>query len=764
MTQFKPKQFGKYYLLEKLAVGGMAEIYKAKTFGAEGFEKLLAIKRILPHASEDKEFINMLIDEAKLSVLLSHANIVQVYDLGKVGTDYFISMEFIDGINLRDVLYRLREQTKKMPVDLAVYLASEICKGLDYAHRKTDDNNQPLEIVHRDISPQNILISYEGEVKIVDFGIAKAAMNISHTMAGILKGKIAYMSPEQAMGKSVDARTDLFSLGIILYESLTGNKLFTGESQFEVLKKIRTTRIEAERLPNNIPEPLRKILAKILAFKPEERFATAGDLQVTLTQFLYSNYTDFSPRKLAAFVHDLFREKLDEKQEKDQAELLEAKTGSISVMQVGKSQELLVHRESSESKKREVTHPILFSKSITKSFRLASIRLATRLLVPLIVLGGIGFGGYWWYSQKTNAVQKTSTAIYGTVHVESDPPGAAILIDNKQTPFKTPAILDRLRIDQAYAIALNLEEYTEEEKTVRVQNEEPVFLSFDLLKKPTTIDVTPPKMPIQPIVKGSLLIDSEPGGAQIFIDNQDSGKVTPATIGDLEIGRRFVIQLRKENFKTIEKLVTIASGEPIILKEQLGKIAVAAVPKTQPPVPKPIPAKPEPARQEPAPKPTPKPVTPPKPEPQQVFSGTGSIQFASKPSGADIFINGEKVGSTPQTVKVPAGRVKILITKGSDTLPCQKTILIKNDQTEKFNCTLGPLFGKIDILSIPSRAEVYFDNKKMDGKTPMTIKKIKRDGNHTLRIELNGYQPWEKAFDLTEEENEVFHIQLEKKI
>ena len=169
MAEFEPKQFGKYYLLEKLAVGGMAEIYKSKTFGVDGFEKLLVIKRILPHCAADKEFITMLIDEAKLSVLLSHANIVQVFDLGKVGEDYFIAMEFIHGINLRDILYRNRNAGKPLPVDISAYVISEICKGLDYAHRKTDNQNKPLGIVHRDISPQNILISYEGEVKIVDF-------------------------------------------------------------------------------------------------------------------------------------------------------------------------------------------------------------------------------------------------------------------------------------------------------------------------------------------------------------------------------------------------------------------------------------------------------------------------------------------------------------------------------------------------------------------------------------------------------------------
>ncbi|MBI4126351.1 MAG: serine/threonine protein kinase, partial [Deltaproteobacteria bacterium] len=262
---FEPKQFGKYFLLEKLAVGGMAEIYKSKTFGAEGFEKLLVLKRILPHCAADKEFITMLIDEAKLSVLLSHANIVQVYDLGKVGDDYFIAMEFIHGVNLRDVLYKLREAKRAVPPDLAVFITSEICKGLDYAHRKTDSANHALDIVHRDVSPQNILISYEGEVKIVDFGIAKAAMNISHTMAGILKGKIAYMSPEQAMGKAIDRRTDIFSTGILLYEMLTGTRMYTGESQFEVLKKIRTSHIDAGALPETIPQQLRPVLAKALA-------------------------------------------------------------------------------------------------------------------------------------------------------------------------------------------------------------------------------------------------------------------------------------------------------------------------------------------------------------------------------------------------------------------------------------------------------------------------------------------------------------------
>jgi serine/threonine protein kinase len=333
MEEFHPKPFGKYFLIEKLATGGMAEIYKAKTFGVDGFEKMLAIKRILPHCSSDKEFITMLIDEAKLSVVLSHTNIAQVYDLGKVGTDYFISMEFVDGINLREVVNRLREMNESIPEDIAVYIVSEICKGLDYAHAKKDLDSNPLNIVHRDISPQNILLSYEGEVKIVDFGIAKAAMNISHTMAGVLKGKITYMSPEQALGKPVDYKTDLFSTGLILFELITGQRYFSGETQFEVLKKIRTTRINEGNLPDTISPELKRILAKSLAYLPRDRFENAGDMQIELTKYLYSTYLDFSPRKLANLVRRSFAEEIQHKSVKRKDDLsIDSMTRSVCWM------------------------------------------------------------------------------------------------------------------------------------------------------------------------------------------------------------------------------------------------------------------------------------------------------------------------------------------------------------------------------------------------------------------------------------------------
>ena len=221
------EKFGQYILLDKVGSGGMAELFKAKKVGIEGFERVLAIKRILPHLSSDEEFIDMFIAEAKLVALLSHKNITQVYDFGKIGQNYFIAMEYIRGKDLRGLLKRCNEKNIKFPITLAVFIAKEVASGLSYAHRQKDSMEKSLNIIHRDVSPQNILISYDGDVKVVDFGIAKAGSQ-SRTTTGVLKGKLSYMSPEQAWGKTIDHRSDIFAIGIVLYEMLTGERLLRG--------------------------------------------------------------------------------------------------------------------------------------------------------------------------------------------------------------------------------------------------------------------------------------------------------------------------------------------------------------------------------------------------------------------------------------------------------------------------------------------------------------------------------------------------------
>ncbi len=208
--------FGPYLLQKLIAVGGMAEIYLARTKGLAGFERQLALKVVHPDYADDKAFVQMLINEAKIAVGLNHPNVVQTFDLGRIGNRYFISMEYVDGMDLFQLLKRLTERGSSMPVELAAYVVHGALGGLDYAHNKCDEQGNPLRIIHRDMSPQNILCSRQGEVKITDFGIAKAANLTGKTRAGVIKGKLVYMSPEQAWGEPVDHRTDIFSVGIVL--------------------------------------------------------------------------------------------------------------------------------------------------------------------------------------------------------------------------------------------------------------------------------------------------------------------------------------------------------------------------------------------------------------------------------------------------------------------------------------------------------------------------------------------------------------------
>jgi serine/threonine protein kinase len=239
----QPIPFGKYYLLERINVGGMAEVFKAKATGVEGFERLVAVKRILPSIAEDEEFITMFLDEAKIAVQLTHANIAQIFDLDRVEGSYFIALEYVHGKDMRAIFNRTRQRGELLPIPMSCYAIMKLCEGLDYAHNKHDGTGTFLNLVHRDVSPQNILISYEGEVKIIDFGIAKAVGKSGRTQAGILKGKFGYMSPEQVLGMEIDRRSDVFGVGICLYELLTGERLFVAESDFATLERVRNVDI-----------------------------------------------------------------------------------------------------------------------------------------------------------------------------------------------------------------------------------------------------------------------------------------------------------------------------------------------------------------------------------------------------------------------------------------------------------------------------------------------------------------------------------------
>ncbi|NWJ42281.1 MAG: protein kinase [Geothrix sp.] len=302
------EEYGNYFLLEKIAVGGMAELFKAQQRGVQGFQKIVAIKRILPHFSDNEDFVTMFIDEAKLAAQLTHPNIVQIFDLGKAGSSYYIAMEYVNGRDLRTLLRKVREYGTPFPEQVAAFVVMKVAAALDYAHRKRGFDDRELKLVHRDISPQNVILSTEGAVKLVDFGIAKAASKASHTVAGALKGKLLYMSPEQATGQPLDNRSDLYSLGLVLFELLTGERCFQADSELGVLEKVRLGRIsDLATLNPNVSREMAAIVSRALQKGVDHRYPSARFMERDLREYLQRQGTPITEHDVAEYMNALLK-------------------------------------------------------------------------------------------------------------------------------------------------------------------------------------------------------------------------------------------------------------------------------------------------------------------------------------------------------------------------------------------------------------------------------------------------------------------------
>lgn len=301
-------QFGKYQILDRIAYGGMAELFRARIQGDQGFQKLVAVKKMHAHFAIDPQVVAAFIEEAKLAAFLQHANIVQIYDFGCMGDAYFIVMEYLQGKDLRTLTTALNERQRPLGLENSLSIAAAICSGLEYAHGLADMSGRPLHIVHRDISPQNIFVTYGGQVKILDFGIAKATDRSAATEAGALKGKVAYMSPEQARGRGIDHRSDQFAVGVILYELLTGRRLYRGNNM-TILRRAQSGEFvpPQDLLPEMAPD-LKYVLHRLLAVAPEERFADCGAALAALEECLGDLSARAVERHLADLVSDLFDE------------------------------------------------------------------------------------------------------------------------------------------------------------------------------------------------------------------------------------------------------------------------------------------------------------------------------------------------------------------------------------------------------------------------------------------------------------------------
>jgi serine/threonine-protein kinase len=317
----------RYTITERLDHGGMAEVFRGVAESMQGFKKSVAIKRILPSLTKNQKFVAMFLDEARLSLFLQHANIVQVFDISKTPDNaYFLVMEYIDGCNLKALIERHKQRTRRIEIAHSIYVMTECCKALNYAHfLEHPETNEPLGIVHRDISPPNILLSKQGEIKLVDFGLAKANSQIESTDQGVVKGKFSYLSPEAASGVEVDHRADVFAVGIILWEMFTGRRLFYGENDYQTVELVRQARVPSIAALNPEIEPeLEAIVRKALARDANDRYQNAADLGDALTQYLFSRRMKVSARDIAGLVRDAQVEMMRKRSSEPKDSLIDA--------------------------------------------------------------------------------------------------------------------------------------------------------------------------------------------------------------------------------------------------------------------------------------------------------------------------------------------------------------------------------------------------------------------------------------------------------
>jgi serine/threonine-protein kinase len=505
-----PCRFGKYTLIRKLATGGMAELFLAIQKSVAGFEKLIVIKRILPQMNQDRAFIEMLLHEARIAATLSHPNIVQTFDVGQVDGTYYIAMEHVHGEDLRSVVRQMKKkEVNEFPLEHAISIILGVCGGLAYAHEKRDLDGSALNIVHRDISPQNVVVTFTGDVKIVDFGIAKSDSKMNeNTKSGKLKGKIPYMSPEQARGDAIDWRSDIFATGVMLFELTTGKRLFKGASEFETLKLI------CERdypLPSQVrvgyPHELERIVMSALTKDRAQRYQSAREMQGALEDFVRRERIPVSTIVLSQFMQGLFEDKLASQKEallqgKQLADTIALEQGANSDSQIDAGR-----HSGAPAASRTVTGVGVKPRS--------SAWLVIGLVGALVAAGAIG-GGFFYMKKQAQSATATTAAtaavtqaptVRGAIVIASDPPGATIWVNGEKRPDVTPSTLTKMSIGEPYEIKLTKDGFENASQTVTLTEVEPSgAVSLTLRKGLCSIDVT-----VHPMVGGvSLNLDGKP--------------------------------------------------------------------------------------------------------------------------------------------------------------------------------------------------------------------------------------------------------------
>jgi hypothetical protein len=517
---FKPHLFGKFFLLQRLAMGGMAEIYRAKVVGAGGFEKELAVKRILPARSQDQGFIKMLVNEAKLTAQLTHSNVAQIYECGAVDGTYFIAMELVHGVSMKEMMNAFARAGATLSPEQAIFIVLQLLHGLDYAHRKTGADGEPLRIVHCDISPDNALVSWEGEIKLLDFGIARAAAGLSNYKEGMLMGKLGYVAPEQAsIEKTWDHRVDLFAAGIILYELLTKQKPFPKATDVESLVAARKARVAPpSALDSRIPKEVDGILEKALAYDPEKRFASARAFADALVDVLFPTPHSSIQELLGQQMRQVFSERI--------TRLRAARAHDALVMKV------LQHVLEKESTAAAATPEHAPIPDIDHSAPSAPPRGAvTRRQMPVVHRG---MSGRTVVAAALTAAALAAAGTFaaelwmrpGVIVVTSDPPGAQVVLDGNAVGATTPTVLEGVPTSQPATVLLS----APGRKAASV----PVPPQTGLVVRRVHAEL--------PASIGAVTIESDPPGAQVIVDDVPAG-VTPLVVENVHLDERHRVDL-----------------------------------------------------------------------------------------------------------------------------------------------------------------------------------------------------------------------------
>ncbi|GDX81665.1 hypothetical protein LBMAG42_34760 [Deltaproteobacteria bacterium] len=576
-----PESYGKYFLIDKIAVGGMAEIFKAKTFGHGGFENLFVVKRILAHMSDNEQFVQMFLDEARVTAVLQHANIVRVVDFGKIGTNYFLAMDCVEGKDSKLILRKLFERRKMLPREFAVYIAMEAAKGLDHAHKKSTNMGQMLQIVHRDVSPSNILVSYAGEVKVADFGIVQASTVVETSTKGTLKGKIEYMSPEQALGEDLDRRSDIFSLGIVLWEMLTGRRAFKTDNEVKTLDKVRNVDVERASVVNpSVPARLSDIVARCLEKNPADRYQDGRELHAELLNFLYPATPDVVQQSLGHFMQELFADEIT-------AERHRLEEGTRLARAMHESEPSVELQEDWEEDRRSGPGDTVAPVAPALEAAPPASKLPLVLGLLALLLGATAVVSAVLYvmnrEPETVVIEKQAPVAVTSVSLKVSPVAGVVVVDG-QPAGTTQTLVKELKPGK-HSISVSAEgfepwseevELNEGERLrldarlVAVKKAEPIPVRNDTPRVPSTPLSTPPVGPTETVEvappppvekpKGKLSVNVSGGWADIFVDGKKVG-TTPVIGYQLAPGTYSIRAKNEAAGLDSTKQITVKSGE-----------------------------------------------------------------------------------------------------------------------------------------------------------------------------------------------------------